>query len=163
MKRETYQQVNTACTALENAAQEVLRENAEILATNDHIAIIKHLYHTRLIVERLRSAKKQLDELEKQLSHEAVPDAMRAHEVRTVTVEGIGRVSLSNRWSCSILDKPEAFKYLRDTGNGALIIETVNAQTLAAFARELNEEKGTELPEHLFKTSVMTTTSITKG
>jgi hypothetical protein len=32
-----------------------------------------------------------------------------------------------------------------------LIIETVNAQTLASFAKDLNDNKGEELPSDLFK------------
>jgi hypothetical protein len=88
---------------------------------------------------------------------------MREHGVKTITVEGVGRVSLSNRWSASMLDKTAGMEWLRETGNGSLIQETVNAQTLAAFAKDLNETKGMELPADIFKTGIMTYTSITKA
>jgi len=70
---------------------------------------------------------------------------------------------LSNRWSCSMLDKLTGMDWLRTNGHGDLIQETVNSSTLGAFARNLTEESGYELPSDIFKTSVMTFTSITKA
>jgi hypothetical protein len=61
-----------------------------------------------------------------------------------------------------MLDKQLGFQWLRETGNESLIQETVNAQTLAAFAKDLNVTKGIELPQDIFNTSQMTVTSITK-
>jgi hypothetical protein len=86
---------------------------------------------------------------------------MRAHNIRTITVEGVGRVSLGTRWSASIPDKAAGFEWLRGNGHGGVIQETVNAQTLGALAKEMNED-GTELPAPTFTTNIMTYTSITK-
>lgn len=44
--------------------------------------------------------------------------------------------------------KPELFEWLKENGYGAMVQETVNAMTLAAWVREQLEEKP-ELPEEL--------------
>jgi hypothetical protein len=62
-----------------------------------------------------------------------------------------------------MLDKQLGFDYLRANGAEGLIIETVNSQTLAAYAKELSTEEGKELPADVFKTGIMTYTSITKA
>jgi hypothetical protein len=62
-----------------------------------------------------------------------------------------------------MIDKPLGLDWLRNSGNGSLIQETVNSNTLAAFAKNLNDEEGKELPGEIFKTSIMTVTSITKA
>lgn len=62
-----------------------------------------------------------------------------------------------------MIDKGLGMDWLRNSGNGGLIQETVNSMTLAAFAKSLNDEKGIELPKDLFNTSIMTVTSITKA
>jgi hypothetical protein len=62
-----------------------------------------------------------------------------------------------------MIDKPLGLDYLRNSGNGSLIQETVNSNTLAAFAKNFNDEEGKELPGEIFKTSIMTVTSITKA
>jgi len=86
---------------------------------------------------------------------------MRAHNVRTITIEGVGRVSLGTRWSASMPDKQAGFEWLRSNDHGGIIQETVNAQTLGALAKELNND-GTELPAPTFVTNIMTYTSITR-
>ena len=99
--------------------------------------------------------------MEETLSRESVPEVMREHNVKTITIEGVGRVSLSNRWSASMADKTDGMEWLRKNGHGGVIQETVNAQTLGALAKELNAD-GVELPQPTFTTNVMTYTSITK-
>jgi hypothetical protein len=88
---------------------------------------------------------------------------MREHNIRTITVEGVGRVSITHRYSCSMLDKQLGMNWLRQSGNEGLIQETVNSSTLAAFAKNMLETEGTQLPQDLFKTSVSAYTSITKA
>jgi hypothetical protein len=58
-------------------------------------------------------------------------------------------------------DKQMGFEWLRDNNHGGVIQETVNAQTLGALAKELNNA-GVDLPAPTFTTSIMTYTSITK-
>jgi hypothetical protein len=163
VKQETFDYAMRVCGGAMKLATMVRLDTETTVATNDHIAVIKHYDQVRKVTEEIKEAREALDEMEKQLSREFVPNVMRAHNIRTITIEDVGRVSLSNRWSCSMLDKQLGMDYLRKTGNSGLIIETVNSQTLAAFAKDLNETKGEELPADLFKTGIMTYTSITKA
>ncbi len=151
------------CGALNKTAEMVRTDTAEAVASNDHVSVIKHYDQVRKLTDQIKEAREALDEMEKKLSREQVPEVMRAHNVKTITIEGVGRVSLSNRWSCSMLDKEAGFEYLRANNAGGLIIETVNSQTLAAYAKDLSTEKGVELPADVFKTGIMTYTSITKA
>jgi hypothetical protein len=163
VRDETLDLAARACVNLIDTVRVVRRDTNELVELDDHIELIKHYAKLRAITEQIKESREALDELERKLSREYVPDAMRARNIKTITIEGVGRVSLSNRWSCSMLDKQLGMQYLRDTGNGGLIIETVNAQTLASFAKDLNDNKGEELPSDLFKTGIMTVTSITKA
>jgi hypothetical protein len=140
---------------------EIRDQTAEIVSTNDHIAIIKHYDSLRTINALIKESREALDQIETKMSREYVPDALRAHQIRTITVEGVGRVSLGTRWSASMPDKEAGFEWLRANDHGGVIQETVNAQTLGALAKELNSE-GVELPQPTFTTNIMTYTSITK-
>jgi len=163
MKPQTITDAERVCRYLVQVAQDIRRDTSEVVATRSHIDIIKHFNQVRLMNEQIKEAREALGEIERVLSQEQVPEVMREHNVRNITVEGVGRVALSNRWSCSMLDKELGMDWLRNNGNESLIIETVNSSTLAAFARNMTETEGKELPTDVFKTSVMTYTSITKA
>lgn len=149
---------------LQGAVSQARSEGVDIVASSDHIEIIRHYNDLRIANETIKEARQALDELAEKFSREYVPEAMRANKVKTLTLEGIGRITISARWSASILEgkKPEAFQWLREDGNGGIIQETVNSGTLSSFAKAKFEDKGQELPAHLFKTGQMTFTSITK-
>ena len=86
------------------------------------------------------------------------------HEgVKTITLIGIGRVTVSHRFSCSMLDKERGMKWLKDEGHGSIVQETVNSSTLAAFAKDITVNQGGSLPEDLFKVGTAPYTSITKA
>lgn len=161
MKRETYLALTNLCSALSKVAGEIRGETNAVVESTDHIAIIKHYDSLRQATALIKESREVLQQVEEKLSREQVPDAMRAHNVRTITIEGVGRVSLGTRWSASMPDKQAGFEWLRANEHGGVIQETVNAQTLGALARELNEE-GMELPQPTFTTNIMTYTSITK-
>lgn len=139
-------------------------DNETVLASGDHITVIRHYDHIRKAAEKIKEARKALDEIEEKFSREYVPDVMRAHEVKNITIEGVGRVQISNKYNASIADKPKGYQWLIDNGHGALITETVNSSTLSAFAKHFMEEEGKELSlDDGFKVSTMTYTSITKA
>jgi hypothetical protein len=114
------------------------------------------------VYEAFSEAKKHLNDIYDKQSREHIPEAMRRDGIKTINVDGVGRVSLSNRYSCSILDKSQAYNWLAENGAASLITQTVNSSSLAAFAKNKLEEEGVELPAEVFKTGVMTYTSITK-
>jgi hypothetical protein len=151
------------CNYVVKITEDIRRETNEVVSSQDHIEIIKHYAKLRDITSRIKEAREALDGIEKNLSYEKIPEALRGRGIKTLTIEGVGRVSLSNRWSCSMLDKELGLDWLRNSGNEALIIETVNSSTLAAFAKNMTTEEGKELPDNIFKTSILTVTSITKA
>lgn len=161
MHFNTIQELASICAALTRLSGDIRDQTNTTVSSNDHVAVIKHYDALRKISALIKESREALSAMEERLSREQVPDVMRANNIRSTTIEGVGRVSLSQRWSCSMLDKELGMEWLRENGNGGVIQETVNAQTLGALAKEMNTE-GFDLPQDLFKTSIMTYTSITK-
>lgn len=161
MLEHTRRKLNAICSELTTICGEIRDQTQEVVGSNDHIEVIRHYDSLRQINAAIKESREVLSQIEERLSREYVPEVMRAHQIKTITVEGVGRVSLGTRWSASIPDKATGFDWLRANGHGGVIQETVNAQTLGALAKELNNE-GKELPAPIFTTGIMTYTSITK-
>jgi len=161
MKTETLLRLSDVCVTLSKLSGTIRDETDEAVASNDHIQVIKHYDQLRQATALIKESREALEQIEMKLSREQVPEALRAQHIRTITVEGVGRVSLGTRWSASMPDKEAGFEWLRSNGHGGVIFETVNAQTLGALAKELSNE-GTELPAPTFTTNIMTYTSITR-
>jgi len=162
MDEKTIKDLQYVCKSLTTLTGYVRDQTNEVVATNDHIQVIKHYDHLRQVTAAIKESREALEQIEMKLSREQVPDVMRAHNIRNITIEGVGRVTLGTRWSASMPDKTAGFEWLRANEHGGVIQETVNAQTLGALAKELNNE-GTELPAPTFTTNIMTYTSITKA
>lgn len=163
MRTDTLERLQYVCGLLVGVAEAVREDGETILPTRDHIAIIKHFNQLRLANDQIKEAREALVEMANRLSYEEVPEVMAEHNIRTITVEGVGRVSITHRWSCSMLDKELGMNWLRNTGNEGIIQETVNSSTLAAFAKSKMEEDGESLPADIFKTGITAYTSITKA
>lgn len=162
MKPETTADIDWACQLLAKSAITAQAETNQVVGTDDHIAIIRHYDTLRDLTRRIKDARESLDRLEEHLSRQAIPDVFLRHEIKTITVEGVGRVTVSNKWGCSMIDKEAGLRWLRETGNEGLIQETVNASTLAAFAKNLSDTEGKDLPDEIFKVGRVPYTSITK-
>ena len=85
-----------------------------------------------------------------------------AQDVKTIKIDDVGRVTVNQKWAASMPDKSAGMDWLRVTGNEGLIIATVNAQTLAAFAKT-QALAGSPLPDDIFTVGVAPFVSITKG
>jgi len=164
MQTDTLLQLSAALEMLREAKAKVFRDTNDTIAANDHVELVRHFVKLRETNEAIKKAKKELEELEEHVSREDIPSAFRLARIKTTTIEDIGRVTISNQWRCSIVDgrRDDAFIWLREGGNGGIIIETVPWQTLAAFAKAETEEHGREMPDKLFNTSTIQFTSITK-
>jgi hypothetical protein len=141
--------------------------NKEINATANGASVnplVECYDHLSALNDELKETQKALNMLEGLVSTKLIPDLFKLRKVKNINIEGVGRVVIGHRWSCSILDgqKLNAHKWLRGGGNGSLIIETVNGQTLGALAHHLSDEKGISMPSDLFNTSIQPYTSITK-
>lgn len=113
--------------------------------------------------DAMEEAKKTLTAIKAHWQYTILPEALREKGIKTTTVIGVGRVSLSTRWSASMLDKEKGMQWLKDNDHGDLIQPTVNASTLSAFAKNLMEESGKELPDDIFKVGLLTGVSLTKA
>lgn len=164
MQERTLMQLQGAASMLQAAVKFARQDGEQVLPTKDHIKIIRHYDNLRSANEIIKEARKALDEMAEQWSREFVPEAMREARVKTMTLEGVGRITISHRWSASIVEgkKPEAFQWVREANDGGIIQETINSSTLSAYAKS-KFEGGVELPVHLFKVGQMAFTSITKA
>ena len=125
--------------------------------------MVRHFVDLRDINEDIKIVRKSLELIEDRLSHSEIPDHFKRMNIKTVTYEDIGRVSVGHKWSCSIIDKQVGFQWVRENGHSGLIIETINSSTLAAFAKNLSETENKSLPPDKFVTSINPYTSITKA
>lgn len=130
--------------------------------------MIRHFADLRKANEDIKIAREALKDIEDALSTNFIPDLLRRLKEETglktpINLEGVGRVTVSYRFSCSMLDKERGIRWLDDNGHGDLAQRTVNAQTLGSFAKRLIEVEGVELPSDVFKTGTAPYTSITKG
>jgi hypothetical protein len=164
MHQDTLHSLNNTLNDLIVVARDVRVDGNEALASGDHIAIITHYDQLRKVNAQIKEAREALSEIEDSFSREHVPEALRQQRVKTITIEGIGRVTVSHRFSCTIItpDKTVGHDWLKSNGHGSLVTETVNSSTLAAFAKNLLEVDGKELPADTFKVGTSPYTSITK-
>ena len=113
----------------------------------------------------MREAVAFLSKLEQNLSYEQIPLAFDRAGISNIRVTGYGLVGLTRKWSCSFLEgkKDEGFAYLRNAGQGGMIIETVPAPTLGAWAHIVTDETGKEPDPEIFKTSIARSVSLRRS
>mgnify|MGYP001423174989 CR=1 FL=1 len=111
------------------------------------------------MADRLKAAKdrkKELDAMIKEVSAEieqldlALSDAMAEQEVERFSRNG-STFYLNTRLFASPAAgrKDEMMQTLKDNGYGSLVVETVNANTLASFVKEQKAANGDEVPQWL--------------
>lgn len=147
---------------LENRSGAV-EQMARDVAAEGHEETIRFFKKVSDFHDRLSEVKKQYNFIYDMLSKDTIPELMREAGVKTITLEDVGRVTVSYRFSCSILpdQKEVAYEWLRNNDLGDIIVETVNSQTLSATAKNLLENEGKELPPDTFKTGTSPYTSVT--
>lgn len=113
--------------------------------------------------DAIKLVNKMINDEYDQLKLKGIPDLMAELEMRTFTLEGVGRVQLAGDVYANIPaeKKEEAFKWLKEHNYGSLVQETVNSSTLKAWAKE-GMTTGRELPEGLFNVTPFTRASIVK-
>lgn len=124
--------------------------------------------HLESMYDLLEAVRKEMNNEYDMIRLKSLPDLMAEEDIRTMTIEGIGRVQLGSDVYASIVgDKKEpAYKWLRDHNYGDLIQETVNSSTLKSFVKEYQqnmEEGKEELPAELFKVQPFLRVSIVKA
>lgn len=143
-----------------------LRQAAEQMnndAKANSVTAAQSFFFIKEAYSQLDEAVKMLYAVKDFLDKAVVPSKMEADGVDMVRIPELARsFSKQSRMSASFLDKEGGFKWLRDIGQGDIIQETVNAQTLASFVRSMIIEEGVDPPADIVKVSTYNTTSINK-
>ncbi len=92
-----------------------------------------------------------------------IPQVMEDEGIRNLSVEGVGRVSLTADMHVSVKDgqKESFYDWLRDNGRSDLIQPTVNSSTLKATVKDM-VRSGEQIPDEMLNISPFTRASITK-
>lgn len=162
MRDETLERLTHVCGLLSGIAGAIRDDTNAVIPSRDHLAIIRHYDKLRLANARIKLAREALGDIEEDLSRRSIPEVMKEKGIKTINIEDVGRVTVSYRFSCTMLDKDAGLNWLRSNGHGGIIIETVNSSTLSAFAKAQLEEEGVDLPDAIFKVGTSPYTSITK-
>jgi hypothetical protein len=162
MQFDTQTAADYARQKLDSLLERATRDTNEVVERNDiptAVAYFAELKETvKALSEKMMALQKHVDGI----SYELLPTMFQNQNVKTIKVKDVGRVSINDRWSASMLSKERGLGWLRGSGNEGLIIETVNAQTLGAFAKD-EVKAGRKLPEDIFKVSATPYVSITKA
>jgi len=111
--------------------------------------LIKEMDKVRSQLDGLDLLWKPLQKRYDELRLNDIPAEMAEEDVRSITGD-FGRCTLQSDLHVSAPDKIALHSWLESTGNGSLIIPTVNAQTLKAFCKE-QMTNGADLPETVLK------------
>lgn len=122
-------------------------------------------------MKAVQSAKETAEEIIKELNKKfdflritKIPQVMEDEGIQRLSVEGVGRVSLTADMHVSVKEgqKESFYEWLRDNGREDLIQPTVNASTLKATVKNMVKQ-GEEYPEELLNVNPFTRASITKS
>jgi hypothetical protein len=161
VKTDTKAAAQLADGHLSETLERMVKESYELIEKKDLPATISHFAEAREIVRELIRRAEELKEHIDRLSHELLPTMFENSSVKTINVVGVGRATVNDHWFVSLVDKQTGLDWLRLTGNEGLIIETVNSQTLGAFAKEEVKAKRS-LPDDIFRVYTQPYISITK-
>lgn len=115
------------------------------------------------VIKRMKAVGEQLDALDvisKSLQADYdklrlfdIPNTMAEDDLTSIKGE-FGRCTLTSDLNVSVKDRAKLHEWLEDSGNGDMIVPTVNYQTLKAFCKEQMRKEDGELPD---ETIVVTT------
>ena len=161
MQFDTRTAAGYAAKNIDNFLERATRDTQDIIAGNDIPTTVAHFAAFRDAVDDLAAKVAALKKHVDSLSYEILPTMFGNQNVKTITLPNVGRVTINVRWSASMLNKEKGMEWLRTSGNEGIIIETVNAMTLASFAKT-ETLAGKPLPDHLFRVGTAQHVSITK-
>jgi hypothetical protein len=107
--------------------------------------------------ERLKFLNLALDELRLK----DIPEAMSELDIRTLTVEGLGRVQLALDCYATIKDKAAGYQWLQEHGYDGLVQDYIQPSTFKAAVKDALKN-GQTFPEELFNITPFTRASIVK-
>jgi len=127
------------------------------------VGLIKEMGDVKEQLDKVTEEKTALQKTYDYLRINLIPELMADDDLSTITVDGVGRVSLTADIYSSVPSekKEAAYEWLREHQLGDIIKETINSGTLKATIKALMK-KGEEVPGDIFKVTPYTRASITK-
>ena len=162
MQYDTSLAAQYAGTKLNSLINRAHRDTLELVEKADIPTLVKHFAALRTEYRALKDKIEKLESEVNDLSYNLIPTMFNSQQVKTIKIDDVGRITVNQRWVASMPDKQVGMDWLRTTGNDGLIIETVNSQTLAAFAKT-QALAGSPLPDQVFEVGVAPYVSITKS
>jgi hypothetical protein len=150
-----------AADKLDSLLERAHRDTLTLVERGDIPAIVTHFDCLRSNYRKLKEKLNAIEAEVNDLSYTIIPNIFNSQQVKTINIEGVGRVTVAVQWKASMRDKAMGMDWLRQNGHGSLIIETVNAQTLASFAKSQALD-GKPLSDDLFEVGTANYTSVTK-
>ncbi len=159
-------EISRACELIDSNKAQLSSILDQIKEDNSPASDLVKMYGgLRKAKDLVDAALKAINAIHDSIKFAQLPEAFEREELKTVTLEDGSRVTISQKVFASIpADKrSNAFRWLRDNGQEGIIQETVNSQTLSAFAKEWISEQGKDLPEDLFKVHFQPSVTYTAG
>lgn len=120
-------------------------------------------FYLRELHEQADAAVKKLYHVHDMLNKHLIPSRLKDAGLDAIRVPSIARsFSIVTKTSASFIDKDAGLEWLRGLGAGEMIQETVNAQTLSSFCRNMILEKGIDPPQDIVKVTSYDTMSMVK-
>lgn len=118
--------------------------------SNDVVTLVRCMDELRGWVDGIKKHSALFTKMYDRIRFTQLPDSMTDAEIANISVEGIGRVSLTDDMAVTVADKVALLAWLEENGLEDLVTESVNAQTLTAFVkRRIREAAATKKPPEL--------------
>lgn len=146
-----------------NRTIELMDIDSEVDSNTPFAVLGTYMRDLKETIDNLAAVKTEYQNEFDRIRRGALPDKMEAEQMSTITLPGVGRITVTDQMSASILPeyKLDMQAWLKDNGFGALVTATVNASTLSAFVKE-QMGAGNELPYDFLNISTYRQASLTK-
>ncbi len=158
MKPDAEFAAERARSGLAQLIERAKRDHDELLAEGDIVKLATFFFELRSQFRALADALGVVSEgrspdslgaLVEEMNSGTIPTTFDNRNVRSLKIDGVGNVIIAAKWYASMIEKLPGMNWLRGNQAEGLIQPTVNAQTLASFAKERAGE-GKPLPYSVF-------------
>lgn len=141
---------NKVLSDIKSKAGFLKREFEKANEAEDLVNAVRIFAEWKELREKLEEAVKGFSAGFRKIYNEELPEMFEDEGVESIAVDGYTYSSAAKaRASINPQRKPDAYTWLRQEGLGAIITETVNANTLSAAMRDMMEDQGKTPPDDL--------------
>jgi len=140
-----------------------LRDTMESTSQADDLPnTVRQFIQLRELHDQIQELLTKFSEAKQHWAYEGIPALFERHGITSYTMKEGYRVGIQTLVRASTRDMEEGIRWCRDHDHGFLVKETINASTLAGYARARAEEGKPDLPSEVFNVHFGMNTSITK-